>query len=206
MRSAAATVLRDLSRAFAELGVRWYLFGAQAAIIYGSTRVTEDVDVTVELGARSPGELIGALTEHGLRSRVKDAAAFAARRVLPFVHDATAMPVDVLLAGPGLEELFLARVVRHTRERTTFPVACAEDIVVMKLLAGRPHDHEDILAILRAAGKTLDRPALEESLALLEDALGQCDLRPAFAQLVKRAARATPRRSTKRLSPRRRGE
>ena len=100
--SSAAAVLDDLASAFAELGVRWYLFGAQAAIIYGSTRVTEDVDVTVELGAVATMALVRALESRGIVLRVRDPESFAKKaRVLPFVHRATGMPVDVALAGPG---------------------------------------------------------------------------------------------------------
>jgi hypothetical protein len=40
MPSAAATTLADLTSVLEGLGVRWYLFGAQAAIHYGSPRVT----------------------------------------------------------------------------------------------------------------------------------------------------------------------
>lgn len=193
--SSAAAVLRDLTRAFAELGLRWYLFGAQAAIIYGSTRVTEDVDVTVDLGVRRPRDLVRALDSQGIGSRVEDVEAFASRtRVLPFVHRATGMPVDIVIAGPGLEEMFLARVVRHTRERQSFPVARAEDIVVMKILAGRPHDREDILAILRAGGATLDVASIDETLGMLEDALGESHWRPAFQELAKQARRKKVRR------------
>jgi hypothetical protein len=49
MSSPVADLLRDLSRAFAEFGVPWYLFGAQAALLYGAARLTADVDVTVRL-------------------------------------------------------------------------------------------------------------------------------------------------------------
>ena len=50
-----AELLTDLGRALARLGVRWYLFGAQAAILYGVARLTADVDVTVDLASRSSG-------------------------------------------------------------------------------------------------------------------------------------------------------
>lgn len=50
MPSADAEVYGALARALAPLGVRWYVFGAQAAILYGAARFTEDIDVTVELG------------------------------------------------------------------------------------------------------------------------------------------------------------
>jgi hypothetical protein len=35
------------------VGVRWFLFGARAAILHDAARLSADVDVTVDLGARS---------------------------------------------------------------------------------------------------------------------------------------------------------
>lgn len=188
--SFAGAVLRDLAAAFAEVGVRWYLFGAQAAIVYGSTRVTEDIDVTVMLGSVTTTALVRALGDRAIRLRVSDGEAFAARaRVLPFVHGPSGMPVDVVLAGPGLEEMFLERAVMHTRDRASFPVARAEDVIVMKVLADRPRDREDILAILRAAGRSLDVASIDETLRMVEEALGQSDLRPTFERLERESRR-----------------
>lgn len=43
-------LLAAVRSVFDRLGVRWYLFGAQAVIAYGAPRLTADADVTVELG------------------------------------------------------------------------------------------------------------------------------------------------------------
>src|SRR5262249_25154302 len=97
--------LAGLERAFARLGVRWFLFGAQAAILYGVARLSADIDVTVDLGERSSEDLVRILAEGGFDLAVADVEGFiAATRVLPFVHRASRVPVDVVLAGPGLEK------------------------------------------------------------------------------------------------------
>ena len=44
MSSADAEVYAALSRVLSLLGVRWYVFGAQAAILYGAARFTEDIE------------------------------------------------------------------------------------------------------------------------------------------------------------------
>jgi hypothetical protein len=51
-----AELLRELAAIFGGAGVRWYLFGAQAAILHGAARLSADVDVTVDLpeGALAP--------------------------------------------------------------------------------------------------------------------------------------------------------
>jgi hypothetical protein len=51
MHSPVAELLGDLAAVLRRLRLRWYVFGAQAAIAYGAVRVTGDVDVTVDLGS-----------------------------------------------------------------------------------------------------------------------------------------------------------
>jgi hypothetical protein len=113
---------------------------------------------------------------------------FVARtRVLPFLHAATRMPLDVVLAGPGLEEEFLARAQRVDLEGVVVPVLAAEDLIVTKTLAGRPKDRDDVVGILRERGTSLDLEQVRRTLRLLERALDQSDLLPAFEADLDRA-------------------
>ena len=189
MRSPFAETLAALGRALGKLRIRWYLFGAQAALLYGSARLTADVDVTVHLGDRETADLVGGLEKAGFRLRVRDVNRFVATtRVLPMLHGRTGMPVDVVLAGPGLEQLFLKRRRRRVIDGVAVSVASAEDMVVMKVLAGRGKDEDDALAILAARPK-LDLAQVRVTLEALERALDQADLRPRFEQLLARARR-----------------
>ena len=171
-----ADLLADLARGFGELGVRWFLFGAQAAILHGSTRLSADVDVTVDLGARRGRDLVDALSRHGFTLRVPDAEGFVdATRVVPLVHRASRMPLDIVLAGPGLEERFFARATERRVGDVPVPVVSAEDLVAMKILAGRPRDMEDVASILRTR-RDIDVDAVRTVLRLLERALDRADL------------------------------
>ena len=191
MPSPVAELLAALASALQRLHVPWYLFGAQAALLYGAARLTADVDVTVDLGDRSSAELVDALHADGFRLRVRDVDDFVARtRVLPFEHVATGMPLDVVLAGPGLEALFLERRRERLVEGVSVPLASPEDLVVMKVLAGRPKDVDDAVAIL-AAQPTLAVATVRETLNLLERALDQSDLLPLFERLLERSGRST---------------
>ncbi|MBI4540162.1 MAG: hypothetical protein HY704_11710 [Gemmatimonadetes bacterium] len=181
-------LLAALRGALERLRLRWYLFGAQAAILYGSSRLTADVDVTVDLGPRSTADLVKELEAAGFRLRVTDAEGFVERtRVLPLVHAASDMALDVVLAGPGPEVLFLERARPVRVGAIEVPVACPEDLVAMKILAGRPHDLQDATAIVRANAGTLDAELVRGTLRLLEEALDQSDLLPEFERLLGRA-------------------
>ena len=113
--TAPADLIAALAEALAAAGARWYLFGAQAALIWGRPRLTAHVDVTVRLDP--------------------------------------------------------------------------EDLIVTKILAGRPKDVEDVRGILFERLPQLDLTAIRSTLGLLEAALSQSDLQPAFEAELARAQR-----------------
>ena len=191
MSSHIGEVLAALGTCFDSLGVRWYLFGAQAAIFHGVARLTADVDVTVLPELHSTGRLASAMEANGFRLRVTATDDFVARtRVLPFVHSATRLPVDVVLAGPGIEEQFLDRAEFHVLEGVRVPIATVEDLVTMKILAGRPKDLDDAKGMLRARSEEIDLDHVRRMLQLLEEALSQSHLIPQLEQLIRREKRS----------------
>lgn len=192
LASPLAELLADLDGALAALGLRWYLFGAQAAILHGVARLTADVDVTVDAGALTNAALVDRLTAAGFALRVPDAEGFVERtRVLPLVHTRSRLPLDVVLAGPGLEELFFSRLEAQRIGDLRVPVASAEDIVTMKMLAGRAKDLDDVAAILRA--RPIDPARVRSTLRLLEQALDRRDLIVEFEGLLEQTGRRRPR-------------
>jgi hypothetical protein len=52
MPSPVVELLAGLDTALQSLGIRWYLFGAQAAIVHGAARLTADVDAMKVLAGR----------------------------------------------------------------------------------------------------------------------------------------------------------
>jgi hypothetical protein len=199
-----AEILAALAGAFASAGLRWYLFGAQAAIIHGAARLTADVDVTVHLDGTPTQALADALLDAGFTLRVPDPDFVARTRVLPVTHAASGIPADIVLAGPGIEEMFLARAKVLDVDGVGVPVACAEDLVVMKLLAGRAKDVDDVVAILAAHPEDLDLDLVRGTVRMLEEALDQSDLTPLLDQALASArsvAGPRPARPPRRASP-----
>jgi hypothetical protein len=179
---AAVDLLRALTAVLSKWG-RWYVFGAQAVIAYGVPRLSADVDVTVALDPDAPERFARDMADAGFRLRVSDPDFVRRTRVMPFVHMATAMPLDVVLAGSGLEDEFLARARPTDVGGVVVPVIDREDLVIAKVLAGRPKDVEDAAAIWRTHGADLDAGRIERVLRLLEEALTQSDLLPTFERV-----------------------
>ncbi len=60
----------------------------------------------------------------------------------------------------------------------------AEHLVVVKILAGRPKDIEDVRGILLEKSAELNHDSICDLLKQLEEALGQSDLVPSFEELT----------------------
>ncbi len=188
LQPAALELLTALQPVLARWG-RWYLFGAQAVVAYGVPRLSADVDVTVALEPDAPERFAREMHAAGFVLRVADPDFVRRTRVMPFVHSATGMPLDIVLAGSGLEDEFLDRAVMTDIGTTTVPVIDPADLLIAKLLAGRPKDIEDARALWHLHGGELDAARVRRTLHLLEEALSQSDLVSAFEALVQRTSR-----------------
>lgn len=175
--SAVAEALAGLARVLDRQQLRWFVFGAQAVAVRGAPRATQDLDVTVELERSRVRELCEALAGEGFRERYPESADALLKEagVLPLRHP-SGMEVDIVLAGSGFEALALGRATRLAFGSVEVPVAHATDLVVMKVLAGRGKDLEDVRSLL--AGDEVDRDEARDLLARFERALGRSDLLP----------------------------
>jgi len=168
-------VLRDLAAAMRDVGAGWYLFGAQAALLHGAARLTVDVDATVSWQGTDLEPLLAALRFHHFVLRPLPPDFIDRTRVVPLVH-ATGIQTDLVLGGPGLEELFLERAVERDVEGVRVRVATAEDLIAMKLLGGRAKDLDDVRSLLAANAGRLDLSHVRGVLRDLERALDRSDL------------------------------
>lgn len=188
--SPPAELFARLAGVLRALRAEWYVFGAQAVLLWGRPRLTADIDVTVRLQPEDPAAFVASMADAGFSLRHDATPDFVAvTRVLPFVHDATGWPLDVVLAGPGLEERFMRAAVVTRIGDVQVPVIRAEDLIVTKILAGRPKDLDDVRGVLLEQGSRLDSLSVRDTLAQLEDALGVSDLLPVFDRLERESSR-----------------
>ena len=184
-RAPTTELLLALAGVMRAAGARWYVFGAQAVLLWGRPRLSADVDATVELELADVESFLTKMQRAGFGLRISDdVEGFVARtRVLPFLHQPTGVPLDLVLAGTGLESSFMDRAVMVVREGVELPVISPEDLVVTKILAGRPRDLEDVRGVLAERARTLDIERARGDLTALEEALGRSDLVPLLDRL-----------------------
>ena len=183
MQPAALELLGALAGVLDRWG-RWYLFGAQAVVAYGAPRFSADVDVTVRLDPDDPARFVRDMEGAGFALRVDDPEFVRRTRVMPFVHVSTGMPLDVVLAGSGLEDEFIERAKTTDIGGARVPLIDVADLIVGKVLAGRPKDAEDARNLWRLHGSDARRRRVRRLLRLLEGALGQSDLLTGFESIA----------------------
>ena len=194
MPNSPAEVFRALAEALGRIGLGWYVFGAQAVMVWGRPRFTEDIDITVACTPASSPLLVSALEACGFGLRVPDVGDFVVSTwVLPLEHLETGIPVDVVLGASGLEEQFLARARRVRLGDVDVPFISPEDLVVAKILAGRTKDLEDAQGILQLQADRLDIGQVRTLLGLLEEALDPSDLLMSLDRILNAARKRGPR-------------
>jgi hypothetical protein len=178
MPSAAVEALSSVAALCRTLNLRWYLFGGQAALLYGVARLSADVDITVLAGETDRDALLANVVNGELRARPLDAGEFCQQNgLIPCVHRPSGLTVDLVLGrSGGLEEGIEQRALIHTLDGVETIVASPEDIILLKLLSGAGQDLEDVRIMAKALSGVLDQHALVEQLRLAESALQRRDL------------------------------
>jgi hypothetical protein len=129
--------------------IKGMVIGGVASSLLGQPRLTADIDATVLLDDDSIEFFLDQALAHGLIPRITDPAAFARRSaVLLLEHRASGVPVDIAQGRLLFEREATSRAITIKVEDFAVPLPTAEDLVIMKALAHRPQDIEDIRGIV----------------------------------------------------------
>jgi predicted nucleotidyltransferase len=144
-------LLKDLSCWLHQADVRGAIIGGVAASIWGRPRTMRDVDLTVILEEEKWPALFEAGLNAGFEPRLPDALEFATQsRVLLMRHTVSGLDVDLTFGLLAFEVKMLERAVLLQLNGENILLCSPEDLIVMKLLAGRARDIADIESVLEA--------------------------------------------------------
>jgi hypothetical protein len=164
--------------------------GGLAVLRWGQPRVTQDADISVLAPFGEEADVIDLLVSR-FPTRRPDAKAFAkARRVL-VITATNGAPVDVGLAALPFEREALERAKVWTwSPDIAFLVCSAEDLIIYKLAAGRPHDLVDVDGIVRLQWRRLDINRIRSRAGQLSEMLEGPDLLAPFERALVAAKKA----------------
>lgn len=165
--------LADVVRLLQKCNVPHALIGGLAVSARGHSRMTADVDLIMAIDARRAIELVGALADTQFQPLFADVQEVIERAyILPLIHRDTKVKVDLSIGVSGFEQQVVRRAEALHVLGTDVAVATAEDLIIMKALAGRPRDDQDLQGMVIAQGAYLDWDYCESTAADLGEALG----------------------------------
>jgi hypothetical protein len=145
------TLLAEADGALRAAGVRAAVIGGCARNAWAEVRPTKDVDFVVEVSEGKYPDLVKSLASIGFRRASAVGGAPGVVPDLELFRDASGRRIDLLYAHTDFERSALTRAeVREPYAGVSLPVCSPEDLVVYKLLAGRPQDLLDIQAMMAA--------------------------------------------------------
>lgn len=153
-------------------GWQFCLIGGIAVLRWGEPRVTRDVDVTIVTGFGGEEPVIAAALDR-FTSRIDRPVQFARENRVLLLRADNGVPIDVALGALPFEERAARRASLHPFADDVRLLTCsAEDLVVMKVFAGRDGDWADVAGIVTRQGEALDTNVIWSELPTLLDVKG----------------------------------
>lgn len=143
--SQAVEIIAELAEAN---GVNWALVGGLAMNLYGSDRLTKDIDVIADKLLPLPqSQIVGKLKQGGERFNAE-----TAKKIVS---------VDWIIRSDVFKTMF-GQALKSAVEIDGVPVLTPEWLVILKFIAGRFKDQEDAVFLLSRNG-LVDRKAIKKN-------------------------------------------
>ena len=182
--------------------IPYAIIGGTALPRWGEPRFTKDVDLTVVTSLEEGVEPFVRLVLTRFVSREPDPIAFARQYRVIKLCASNRCDIDVSLGVPGYEVEMLERAVDYELEKGKVVRVCsAEDLIILKSVAGRPQDLIDIEGVSVRQRDSLDTRYIRKWLKLFDEQLPEPHALADFERAWSVVRRATPKQDRKRATP-----
>ncbi len=162
------------------------VIGGVAASLLGHPRLTADVDATVAIDDRDLESFLRLAEAEGLTPRNTHPDDFLRRSAMLLLrHDATGIHIDINQARLPFEHDAAGRARMRRFGGISIPMPTPEDVIVMKAVAHRPKDLEDIRGIAESQPK-LDLSYIRKHVQEFAQALDMPQLWEDIRRLIER--------------------
>jgi predicted nucleotidyltransferase len=151
--------LRDVTGLLDHMGLTYAVMGGLAVRVHGIPRATYDIDFTLSIDRERLPELYTELRARGYTvpevydgGWVDQVAGMALVKFRLYLGE-RGIDVDVFLAESDYQRELLSRRQQHSVDGLTAWIVSAEDLILLKLVAGRPRDLADIGDVLFVQGR-----------------------------------------------------
>lgn len=141
--------IEALQHLFTKLDNPGVIIGGVAVSFLGRPRLTDDVDAMLLLSIEDIPRFLEAASAEYINPRIQNAAEFARRnRVLLLQHSPTETNIDISLGVLPFEKETVERRIVQSTPTLSVHLPTPEDLIIMKAIAHRPKDLEDIRTIV----------------------------------------------------------
>jgi len=160
------------------------IIGGVAASVLGRPRLTQDVDALAVLPEADWAEAVRLAPQYQILPRIEDALQFAKRsRVLLMRHTTSGIDVDVTFGELPFERTAVANSENHDIGGVRVRLPRVQDLLVMKAIARRPKDIQDLRGLL-VAHPDVDVASARRWIREFSTAMGMPDILDEFDTLL----------------------
>lgn len=142
-------LLKKIATHLDKAKIPYMIIGGQAVLLYGTPRLTRDIDITLGIDTDEFAEIEKVYEKIGLKLLVKNPRDFAKQtKVLPLEELRSKMRVDFIFSFTPYEEQAINKARKVILDGYPVRFASCEDIIIHKMFAARAIDEEDIKGIL----------------------------------------------------------
>jgi predicted nucleotidyltransferase len=145
--------VNDLIKKIAgELGknhIPYMIIGGQAVLYYGEPRFTKDIDITLGISHDKLTDVLAIAENLKLKLLTENPNDFVKKTmVLPAIDEVSSLRVDFIFSFTEFERHAIGRSIEVKIDEVPVKFASLEDIIVLKIFAGRERDLEDVRNII----------------------------------------------------------
>ncbi len=188
----------EIHQFLSQHNIPYAIIGGTALPRWGEPRFTTDVDLTVVTSLEEGVAPFVRLMLTRFASREPDPIAFARQNRVIKLRATNQCDVDVSLGLPGYEAEMLERAVEYELEKGKAVRVCsAEDLIVLKCVAGRPQDLIDVEGVIVRQRNLLGTKYIRKWLKLFDEQLPEPYAVADFERAWRSGRRAAPKRERK---------
>jgi len=142
-------LLERIAGELSSQNIPYMIIGGQAVLLYGEPRLTKDIDVTLGIGSEGLDQVMQSVDNLKFKILVPEPEDFVRETmVLPTIHEKSGIRVDFIFSFSAYEHQAIENAKQIKIGTQDVHFASLEDLIIHKIIAGRPRDLEDVRSVI----------------------------------------------------------
>ena len=169
-------------------GISYMVIGGFANLKWGRPRLTEDVDLKVEVPESTWPSFVEGLAPRFTLLPPDPLAFLRQMHVIPILTPA-GVRADLVVASLPYEHAAIGRAVTIPIGNRPVRICTAEDLILHKIISERPRDRDDVEGVIIRQSSSLDRGYLDPKVQELAAGLERPEIADYYRTCLKKAVR-----------------